>query len=86
MLLELKWCIPVGAAGTHNVYVCTYHQNVKLTLVAMNSSHNYRQIMEMCVCDVDNYDSMMGHCDDCPNLSKFKVIFEKQIVKNNRSR
>ena len=55
-------------------------------LVAMNSSHNYRQIMEMCVCDVDNYDSMMGHCDDCPNLLKFKVIFEKQIVKNNRSR
>ena len=39
-LLRPKWCIPVGAAGTHNVCVCTYHQNVKLMLVAMNSSQN----------------------------------------------
>ena len=52
-LLHLKWCIPVAAAGTHNVCVCTYHQNVKLMLVGMNYRQimdNYRQIMEMCVC------------------------------------
>ena len=53
-LLRPKWCIPVGAAGTHNVCVCTYHQNVKLMLVAMNSSQNYREIMKLCVCDVEN--------------------------------
>ena len=45
-LLRPKWCIPVGAAGTHIVCVCTYHQNVKLMLVAMNSS-NYRQNNEV---------------------------------------
>ena len=35
-LLNSKWCIHVGAAGTHNVCVCDYHQNVKPMLVAMN--------------------------------------------------
>ena len=27
-----KWCITVGASGTHTVYVCTYHQNVTLMI------------------------------------------------------
>ena len=40
-----KWCIPVGAAGTQNTCGFTCHKNVKLMLVTMNSSHNYRQIM-----------------------------------------
>ena len=47
-LLRSKLYMLVGAVGTHNVCVCTYHQNVKL-LVAINSSHNYRYIMKMCV-------------------------------------
>ena len=36
-------------------------------MVEMNLSQNYRQIMEMCVCDLDGYDCMMGYCDDCPD-------------------
>ena len=62
VLLRPKWCIPVGVAGTHNVFTYTYQQNVKLMLVAMNSSSN-RQITKLCVCDVEKYDCMMGHCD-----------------------
>ena len=30
----------------------------------------------MCVCDVDNYDCMMGHCDDCPDPS-----FSNELLK-----
>ena len=80
-LLHPKWCIPVGAEGTHNVCICNYHQNLKLMMVAMDSSSIYRQIMKLCVCDVEKYDCMTGHCDNCPNL-----IFEKWVVKNNWSR
>ena len=80
-LLRPKWCIPVGAEGTQNVCICNYHQNLKLMMVAMDSSSIYRQIMKLCVCDVDKYDCMMGHCDNCPDL-----IFEKWVVKNNWSR
>ena len=80
-LLRPKWCIPVGAACTHNVCVCIYHQNVKLMLAAMNSSHHYRQIMEMCVCDVDNYDCMMGHFDDCLDPSVLKSFLRNELLK-----
>ena len=84
-LLHLKWCIPVGAAGTHNICVCTYHQNVKSILVAMNSSHNYRQITEvwMWCWQLQLYDGALW-C--LPRFTSGKVIFEKRIVKNNQSR
>ena len=71
----------MGAAGTHNVCVCTYHQNVKLMLVAMNSSQNCKQIIEMCVCDVDNCESIMGHCDDCPDPSELKRFWKNELLK-----
>ena len=35
-LLRPKWCVPVGSSGTHNVCVCTYHQNVKLMLACVD--------------------------------------------------
>ena len=84
-LLHLKWCIPVGAAGTHNICVCTYHQNVKSILVAMNSSHNYWQITEvwMWCWQLQLYDGALW-C--LPRFTSGKVIFEKRIVKNNQSR
>ena len=40
VLLRPKWCMPVGVAGSHNVCVCTYHQNVKLMLNTVNTSLN----------------------------------------------
>ena len=80
-LLHPKWCIPGGAAGTHNVCVCTYQEYVKLMLVAMNWSHNCRQIMEMCVFDVDSYDCMMGHCGDCPDPSVLKSFLRNELLK-----
>ena len=49
-------CIPVGTASIH---VCTYHQNVKFTLAAMNSPIDYKQIMELCVCNLENHDCML---------------------------
>ena len=49
----------LGAADTYNVCICKYHQNVKLMLVAMNSPIDYKQIMELCVCNHENYDCML---------------------------
>lgn len=51
-LLRPKWCVPVGSAGSHNVCVCTYHQNVKLMVSAINPSLNYKNILQLCVCDM----------------------------------
>ena len=80
-LLCPKWCIPVGAAGTYNFCVCTYHKNIKLMLVVMNSSSNYRHIMKLCVCNVDRYDCMMGHCNNCLDLSVLKSFLRKKLLK-----
>ena len=40
--LRLKWCRTVGQSGSHNVCVCTYHQNVKLILSAVNPTLRYQ--------------------------------------------
>ena len=79
-LLSPKWCILVGATGAH-ICVYTYHQNIKLMLVVMNSSSNYRQIMKLCVYDVEKYNCMMEHCDNCPNLSVLKSFWENKLLK-----
>ena len=58
-LLQPKWCILVCATNTHNVCVCTYYQNVKFMLIAMNSPTDYKQIMKLCVCNLENDDCML---------------------------
>ena len=42
-----KWCITVGAKGTHSVSVCTAHQNVKLLLSSVNLSKDYHELLEL---------------------------------------
>ena len=46
-----KWCMLVCVAGSHNVYVCTYHQNVKLMLNTVNTSLNYNDVLKLCLQD-----------------------------------
>ena len=50
-------------------------------LVVMNSSSNYRQIMKLCLCDFDKYGCMMGHCDNCPDLSVLKSFLRNELLK-----
>ena len=46
-LLWPKWCMPVDVAGSHNVCVCTYHQNVKFMLNTVNTSLNYKDVLKL---------------------------------------
>ena len=50
-------------------------------MVEMNLSHNYRQIMEMCVCGLDGYDCMMGYFDDCPDSLQLKSFLRNEFLK-----
>ena len=84
-LLRPKWCIPVGAAGMHNVCVCTYHQNVKLMLSTVDRSLDYKEVLKLCVCDVSNPDCMLNHCDSCPRESVIKLfLVDKLVMKYSR--
>ena len=61
-----KWCILLGASGTHSVCVCTYHQNAKLFVDALNVKCTYKELIAKTVCSVERKDCMLAQCNDCP--------------------
>lgn len=81
-LLRPKWCVPVGAAGSHNVCVCTYHQNVKLMVNTINASLDYKDVLLLCVCDITNETCMLHHCDKCPEQGTVKEFLKEQLLQN----
>ena len=66
--LQPEWCRTVGQSGSHNVCVCTYHQNVKLMLSAVNPTLRYQVFREMCVCYVTRNNCMLNKCEGCPGF------------------
>ena len=68
-MLRPKGCVSGGLSGTHNVCVCTYHQNVELMFSCIDRSLDYKEVLKFCVCDVNNENCMLHHCVDCPNKS-----------------
>lgn len=66
--LRPKWCVLAGSSETHTVCVCIYHQNVKLMLEGGNVNVDYKDLLELIVCSVDQFDCMMGECPNCPGV------------------
>ena len=79
--LQPKWCRTVGQSGFRNVCVCTYHQNVKLMLSAVNPTLRYQVLLEMCVCDVTRKDCMFNKCEDCPGSENVVDFLRNEICK-----
>ena len=50
--LRPKWCKTVASKGSHTVCVCSYHQNVKLLCSAIPGNLDYKEYMNLCVCDL----------------------------------
>jgi len=80
--LRPQWCILAGPKGKHSVCVCTHHQNVKLMVAAISSQLNYKDLMSMIVCDVNNKDCMLHHCGECPNINVLKTFIREQLKEN----
>lgn len=70
--LRPKWCVTVGAAGTHSVCVCTIHQNVKLMLEASPIKEDYKILIEKTVCSLESKDCMLHRCEECPGEEGLK--------------
>ena len=47
----------------------------------MNSPLDYKQIIELCICNLENHDCMLRHCDNCPDSSDLKEFFVKELLK-----
>lgn len=75
--LRPKWCVTVGAAGTHSVCVCTIHQNVKLMLASSPICENYKELLKITVCDIESKDCMLHHCEACPGEKALKDYLDK---------
>lgn len=76
--LRPKWCVLPGAPGTHSVCVCTAHQNTKLLLDPARL--DYKDLMKMIVCDIENRDCMINRCEECPNdLKKLREIVKEGL-------
>ena len=64
--LRPKWCVTLSASGSHSECVCTYLQNVRMMLSAVNPALDYKCVLSFCVCDIYNQKCMLHHFDDCP--------------------
>ena len=80
--LRPKWCITAASKGSHTVCVCSYHQNVKLLCSAIPGNLDYKEYMNLCVCDLADPHCMFHLCENCPDITNLKLvssIFKKQM-------
>lgn len=85
--LRPKWCVPPGSSGTHNVCVCSIHQNaVLLSHSCLNLT--YGDMIEAIVCSRESKMCMVHRCPDCPGKDaltrllnfQFKDYDEEDII------
>ena len=58
----------------HQVCVCSYHENVRLLLVALKEhtslNTDFSAFIEQVTCDASSKNCMSGKCSECDNASK----------------
>jgi hypothetical protein len=82
--LRPRWCITTNSSGTHCVCVCTYHQNVKLLTDALKIDKDYRDLMEMIVCNRDNVECMLHRCPLCPGIAALKEFLTAKFDNSDK--
>ena len=85
-----------SGSGVHSVCVCEIHQNVKLLTTVLPC--DYKKLLALMVCNIENRDCMLHSCDDCPGengiceflTSAFEeadddeIVSIKQWIKNEK--
>ena len=72
--LRSKHGILAGASGTHTVYVCTIHQNVKLMSLEMPIPElpTYHHCLAKTLCNRPHPRCYLGECDICPGIETLR--------------
>ena len=68
-VIRPKWSIIFASKGSHTVCVCSYHQNVKLLCSTISGNLDYKEYMNLCVCDLADPNSMFHLCELCPDIT-----------------
>ena len=68
-------CVIAGASGTHSVYVCKIHQNVKLMMIGSRLEHliggeikHYRHCLAKMQCFPPTLECFLRKCTECPGV------------------
>ena len=64
-----KWCRIIGSPASHNVCVCQKHQNSIIAALALDL--DYKKLMELLVCDVENRICIIYRCESCSGKEAF---------------
>ena len=69
-----KHCVWAGASGTHSVFGCTIHQNVKLMMLSIQHSDvpTYHHCLAKIICNPVQPNCYLDECVACPGIMKFK--------------
>ena len=78
--LRPKWCVLAGAAGTHSVCVCTYHQNAKSLVSAVDWEYSYNDLMKIVVCDINSREFMVHCCNNCPGNHALSEVLSTELI------
>lgn len=88
--LRPKWCVLAGSAGTHNVCVCTIHQNFKAMIDAINlakiSNNNLKDdkdCLNYVLCKEPAPKCYLNGCKSCPQFDKFSAYVETLMEDHN---
>lgn len=65
--LRPKWCITADSSGSHNVCVCIKQKNPKLMFDGVDIAVDYKCLLDLLVCFLDNECCMFGECPQCPS-------------------
>lgn len=86
--LRPTYCILAGANGTHNVCVCTQHENVNLMLSKIPKNiespyNDYQACINSIVCQSPSENCHLGQCLDCPNTNNLKEALLTSFNEND---
>ena len=77
--MKPKWGVRVGAFGTHNICVCTYHQNGKLLVDVIKWDETYKDLFKLLVCNTENAECMLYRCSNCPRIEALIAHLKYQL-------
>lgn len=87
--LKPKYCVQLGSSGTHNICVCTIHQNFKLLMHAIKLPaisegvfSDYRKCIDKVLCSNPMPNCFLLECKSCPGLEAHKQYIKALLGSN----
>lgn len=79
--LRPKFCVMAGSAGTHNVCLCTTHQNLKLKFHALKIDLKVKELIPSVVCAQPTRECMLRICKNCPEEEEIISTLQSYVLR-----